>query len=96
LREPERKHGYNIAVTAVSVFVAIGVGGVELLGLIAGHVENAIGHVPLVSRMLDSFAVTGSFAGFVVAAVLLLLWGIAAVVSRLRPRLPRSGDCPAA
>ena len=87
LREPARKRGYNIAVTAVSVFVAIGVGGVELLGLLARRVESAIGQETSVGRMLDSSAVTGSFAGFIVVAVLLLLWGIAAVLSRSRRRL---------
>jgi high-affinity nickel-transport protein len=87
LREPGRKLGYNIAVTALSVFVAVGVGGIELLGLLAAHAESAIGQAPFVSRMLDALSVTGSFAGFVVVAVLLLLWGIAVLVSRLRPRL---------
>jgi high-affinity nickel-transport protein len=85
LREPRRKLSYNIAVTAVSVGVAVGVGGIELLGLLAMHAENAIGQLPLLGRIPEAISSTGSYLGFVVVAVLLLLWGIAAVVARLRP-----------
>ncbi len=85
LREPRRKLSYNIAVTAVSVGVAVGVGGIELLGLLATHAQNAIGPVPLGNRMLDAISFTWSYLGFVVVAVLLLFWGVAAVVARLRP-----------
>jgi high-affinity nickel-transport protein len=85
LREPARQLTYNIAVTAVSVGVAVGVGGIELLGLLAVHVPNAIGQLPLVGRMLDAISITWSYLGFVVVAVLLLFWGIAAIVARLRP-----------
>jgi high-affinity nickel-transport protein len=84
--EPRRKLGYNIAVTALSVFVAAGVGGVELLGLLATHAEPVIGRAPIVSRTLDALDVTGPLAGFVVVAVLLLLWGIAALALRSRSR----------
>lgn len=87
LREPARKRGYNIVVTALSVFVAVGVGGVELLALLAAHAGPAIGQAPFVSRVLDALAVTGPFAGIVVASALLLVWGIAVLVSRWRPRL---------
>jgi high-affinity nickel-transport protein len=87
LREPARKRGYNIVVTALSVFVAVGVGGVELLALLAAHAGPAIGQAPFVSRVLDTLAVTGPFAGIVVASALLLVWGIAVLVSRWRPRL---------
>lgn len=87
LREPGRKLGYNIAVTALSVFVAIAVGGCELLGLLAVHAERAIGQAPFVSRILTTFDVSGPFAGFIVMAGLLLLWGIAALALRLRAGL---------
>jgi len=85
LHEPRRQLTYNIAVTAVSVGVAVGVGGVELLGLLAVHAQSAVGQGPLLSRMLDAMSFTWSYLGFVVVAILLLLWGIAAVVARLRP-----------
>jgi nickel/cobalt transporter (NiCoT) family protein len=85
LREPRRQLTYNIAITAVSVSVAIAVGGTELLGLLAVHAQNAIGQSALVNRMLDAISAAWSYLGFVVVAVLLLLWGVAAVVARLRP-----------
>jgi nickel/cobalt transporter (NiCoT) family protein len=85
LREPRRKLSYNIAVTAISAGVAIGVGGIELLGLVTAHAQSAIGKLPLVGGTMDAIARTGSYLGFVVVAVLLLLWGIVAIVARLRP-----------
>ncbi len=85
LREPGRKLNYNIAVTAVSVGVALGVGGIELVGLLVVHAQSAIAQLPWLGRVLDAISFTGSYLGFVVVAALLLLWGIAAVVARLRP-----------
>jgi hypothetical protein len=35
--------------------------------------------------VLEAISFTGSYLGFVVVAGLLVLWGIAAVVARLRP-----------
>jgi nickel/cobalt transporter (NiCoT) family protein len=84
LREPGRKLTYNIAVTALSVCVALGVGGLELLGLLAGQASSVVGRMPLLDWMLD---VMGSYAGFVVVALLLLLWGVAVLGWRSRVRL---------
>jgi high-affinity nickel-transport protein len=86
LHKPARKLGYNMAVTAVSVFVAAGIGGIELLGLLAAHVRGMAGLMPFVTQRLDGL-VTGPFAGFTVVAALLLLWGIAALASRSRARI---------
>jgi nickel/cobalt transporter (NiCoT) family protein len=85
LREPRRKLHYDIVVTAVSVGVALGVGGIELVGPLARHAQAVTDQVPVVRRALDAIAYSGSYAGFVVVAILLLLWGIAAIVVRLRP-----------
>ena len=87
LRDPARRLGYNIVVTALSVFVAVGVGGLELVGLLAAHTEVAIGHAPFVTRMFNAMDVAGPFAGFVVVAVFLLLWGGAALALRLWPKV---------
>jgi high-affinity nickel-transport protein len=84
LREPRRKITYNIAVTGLSVFVAIGVGGLELIGLLASHATSVIGPQPILDRMLDAM---GNYMGFVVVALLLLLWGLAVVGRRSRARL---------
>jgi high-affinity nickel-transport protein len=85
LRDPRRKLNYNIAVTAVSVGVAIGVGGIELIGMLAVHAQSAIAQLPWLGRVLEAISFTGSYLGFVVVAGLLVLWGVAAVVARLRP-----------
>jgi high-affinity nickel-transport protein len=87
LREPGRRLGYNMAVTALSVLVAVGVGGFELVGLLAAHAGSAIGHAPFGTRMLNAMDLAGPFAGFVVVAVLLLLWGGAALALRLWPKV---------
>jgi high-affinity nickel-transport protein len=87
LREPGRRLGYNITVTSVSVLVAVGVGGFELIGLLAAHPGSAIDEAPFVTRLLNTLDVTGPFAGFTVVAVLLLLWGGAALALRLRPKV---------
>jgi high-affinity nickel-transport protein len=84
LREPGRKLTYNIAVTALSVCVALGVGGLELLGLLAAQTAGVIGQTPWLTWLLDAM---GSYAGFVVVALLLLLWGIAVLGWRSRIRL---------
>jgi high-affinity nickel permease len=67
--------------------VAIGVGGIELIGLLAEHAQSAIAQLPWLGRVLEAISFTGSYLGFVVVAGLLVLWGIAAVVARLRPNV---------
>ncbi len=84
LREPGRKLTYNLAITALSVCVAVGIGGLELLGLLADRVVGVIGRVPLLTWMLDAL---GSYAGFVVVALLLLVWGVGVLGGRSRARL---------
>lgn len=67
---PGRKFWYNLAITAVSVCVALGVGVFEMIGLM-----DAVPH-----------------AGFAVVALLLAIWGIAALLLRHAPPRP-AGLC---
>jgi high-affinity nickel-transport protein len=85
LHEPSRKLGYNLVVTALSAVVAVGVGGIELLGLLAEQAPNTAGRIPFIAWLPD--AVGGPFTGFVVVAALLALWGIAALASRSRNKM---------
>jgi nickel/cobalt transporter (NiCoT) family protein len=85
LREPRRKLTYNIVVTAISVGVALAVGGVELVGLVMEHAPAMTGLAPVVGRAPEAMAFAASYPGLVVVAILPLLWGIAAIVARLRP-----------
>ena len=81
-REPGRTHAYNMAITGLSVFVALGVGGVEILGLLADHGMPAVARM-VADRMLDAMP----FVGFIAVGAFLLLWGIAAFSARSRPGL---------
>ena len=87
LREPGRKLTYNIAVTALSVFVAVGVGGLELLSLLVGGDSSVFGKVPVLTRILDALSSLTPFVGFAVVALLLLLWAVAVPGRRSRSRL---------
>ncbi len=79
---PARKAGYNIVVTSLSVFAALSIGGLEVLGLFV----DAGGRVAaLLMNVLP-------YAGFGLAGMLLSIWGFAGFARRTRTGLPvRSG-----
>jgi high-affinity nickel-transport protein len=80
---PVRKVFYNIAVTSISVLVALVIGTVELVGVVAdqAHITSgpiaAIAHVPL---DYAGYAIVGLFA--VAWVVALLVWRLARVEER--------------
>jgi high-affinity nickel-transport protein len=78
LLQPVRKVWYNFVVTAVSVLVALLIGGIEALGLLAGQLGLQGGVWSVVSGLDDDLA---SF-GFVVIGIFLLAWGLSAIVYR--------------
>jgi high-affinity nickel-transport protein len=57
--KPIRKLYYNITITSVSVVVALAVGGVEALGLLAGQFHLTGGVWRLVVKLNDNFGVLG-------------------------------------
>lgn len=71
MARPARKLYYNVVVTALSVLVAFGIGGVELLGLL---VDRLGWHGPLWDGIA---AIDLNDAGFVVAGALVGTWLIA-------------------
>jgi high-affinity nickel-transport protein len=79
---PVRKLWYNLIITAISVIVALFIGGIEALGLfadklkLAGAVWSAIGAL---NDRLDTF-------GYVVVGILLASWGLSYLIWR-RQRL---------
>ncbi len=76
--EPLRKLRYNLAMTALSVVVAVGIGGVELLGLVADQ-------LPFVARLNETLG----NAGFAVIAIFAAGWGVSALLfSRRRAANP--------
>jgi len=87
--EPSRRLYYNLAVTLLSVVVAIAIGGVELLGLWAGDIDTARGTWRLVAYLNDHLAAIGAsvivaFAGSWAIAV--LIWRARLVPRQSWPR----------
>ena len=78
LREPVRKLWYNLTITAASVLVALLIGGIEALGLLADQLGLEGGVWAVVSSMNDDIA----NLGFGVIGVFILAWGFSAVVYR--------------
>jgi len=79
-RNPLRKLFYNLTITSVSVLVALVVGGIETLGLIAGqfHLEGAFWDA--ISDLNSNFGVLG----YGIVALFVLSWGISFIVYRSR------------
>jgi nickel/cobalt transporter (NiCoT) family protein len=79
LVNPIRKLYYNLTITAVSVVIAIAVGGVEALGLVAGklHQQGVFWHwISALNQNfgLLGFAVMGLFAGCWVVSIAVYKW----------------------
>jgi high-affinity nickel-transport protein len=83
---PLRKLWYNLTITAVSVLVAVLIGGTEALSLIAGKLALEGAFWRAVADLNDSLA----FAGFAVIALFILCWVASALIYRwkLAPRAP--------
>jgi len=75
--QPVRKVYYNLTVTALSVWVAVFIGGVEALGLLAqdGHLTGGFW------RWLAGFDINR--AGFVIVGVFVVTWLVALAIWRL-------------
>jgi high-affinity nickel-transport protein len=74
---PVRKVYYNIAVTALSVAVALAIGTVELLGLLADNLSISSGPVAWVAG-LDL-----NHVGYAIGGLFVLTWVVALAVWRL-------------
>ncbi|HEX4571810.1 MAG TPA: HoxN/HupN/NixA family nickel/cobalt transporter [Dongiaceae bacterium] len=78
--KPIRKLFYNMTITAVSVLVALIVGGIEALGLIADKFELQGGIWDVVGALNDNFGTLG----YLIIAIFALSWIISMVVYRLK------------
>ncbi len=78
--KPIRKLYYNMTITAVSIVVALLVGGIEALGLIGDQLELKGGFWESVGSLNDNF---GSI-GFVIIGVFVASWLVSAVIYRLK------------
>jgi nickel/cobalt transporter (NiCoT) family protein len=74
--KPVRKVYYNLTITGLSVFVALFIGGVETLGLLAqdGHLSGGFW------SFMENFNINK--AGFVIVGVFVLTWAVALAVWR--------------
>jgi high-affinity nickel-transport protein len=80
LVKPMRKLYYNITVTAVSVLIALGVGTVEALGMLAGRLHPRGAFWEVVQGLNERFGLLG----FGVIGLFLLSWVISIGVYRWR------------
>jgi high-affinity nickel-transport protein len=74
--KPVRKLWYNLTITAASVVVAIFIGGIEALGLIADKLGLEGGFWSFVGELNDNLA---NF-GFAVVGIFLLSWLVSTVL----------------
>jgi nickel/cobalt transporter (NiCoT) family protein len=77
---PIRKLWYNLTITSVSVLVALLIGGIEALGLIADQLSLDTGFWKLVGDLNDDLA---NF-GFVIIGVFVAAWAISFAIYKLR------------
>ena len=79
-RNPLRKLFYNLTITSVSVLVALLVGGIETLGLIADqfHLRGVFWNA--VSGLNDNFGALG----YAIVALFVASWGISFLIYRFR------------
>ena len=74
--KPVRKVFYNITITAISVAVALVIGTIELIGVLADRLDVTTGPIAAIANIpLD-------YAGYGVAGLFLLSWAIALLVWR--------------
>lgn len=77
---PIRKLYYNLTITLISVLVAVLVGGIETLGLIADQFSLNQGVWALIGRLNDNF----NDIGFAIIGIFVLSWLLSFVIYRLR------------
>ena len=78
--KPIRKLYYNITITTVSVVVALAVGGIEALGLLAGQFHLTGGLWGLVGKLNDNFGVLG----YCIIALFAVAWILSIAIYRWR------------
>jgi high-affinity nickel-transport protein len=75
--KPVRKVFYNITITSISVAVALIIGTIELLGVLADQAKISTGPIAAIADInLD-------YAGYGIVALFLLSWLVAGLVWRL-------------
>lgn len=78
--KPVRKIYYNMTITLVSVIVAVVVGSIEALGLIAGHLKLQGGVWDALGALNDNFGTLG----YVIIGIFALSWLASIVIYRVK------------
>ena len=78
--DPVRKLTYNLTVTGISVVVAVAIGGIEAIGLVADKLGLAGGPWDIVSAMAGEIGVFG----YMIVALFILTWLVSLLVYRLK------------
>ena len=78
--KPIRKLFYNMAITLVSVIIAVFIGGIEALGLLMDKMQFSGGIWDLISRLNDNF----NNLGFIIVGVFILAWCVSVVIYRYK------------
>lgn len=78
--KPIRKLYYNMTITAVSVVMALLIGGIEALGLIADKLSLAGAFWDFIGELNDNFGTIG----YLIVGVFLASWLISAIVYRVK------------
>ncbi len=78
--KPIRKLYYNMTITAVSVVVALIVGGIEALGVIADKLSLQGGIWDVIGALNENFGALG----YLIIAIFAASWIISAVVYRVK------------
>ncbi len=77
---PIRKLYYNLTITLVSVIVAVLIGGIEALGLIADKLTLKGAFWDMIGKLNDNF----NNLGFIIIGVFIVAWGVSFVVYRMK------------
>ena len=78
--DPARKLTYNLTVTGISVVVAVAIGGIEAIGLVADKLGLAGGPWDIVSAAAGEIGVFG----YMIVALFVLTWLVSLLVYRLK------------
>jgi len=78
--KPIRKLYYNLTITSVSVVVAVAVGGIEALGLMAGQLHPQGIFWTLVNRLNDNFGLLG----YLIIGVFAASWMLSIAIYKWR------------
>jgi len=77
---PVRKLFYNMTITLVSVVVAVVIGGIEVLGMIADQLEPKGAFWDVINGLNDNWGTLG----YVIIGVFVLSWLASLVIYRVR------------